>query len=177
MKITAVTDTHFGHEMLVKNRHREEGYEKKLLRSIQDTKGDILIHTGDFCIGGDEKWHEQFRIHAYGFKRRILVRGNHDNKSYSWYYNHGWDAVVEYAQMRIDGIEVLFSHMPIPQEDIAPTLYHKPSVNFHGHLHGKGKYSHRSADGTTTFNYDIAPDTHNMSAVQINSLIKTIIKL
>lgn len=55
MKVTAITDTHFGHAMLVNNGHREAGYEIKILRSIQDTKGDILIHTGDFCID-DNPW-------------------------------------------------------------------------------------------------------------------------
>lgn len=171
MKVTAITDTHFGHDMLVRNGYRSPGYEMQLLHSLR-RGGEVLIHTGDFCIGNDAVWHERFMTHADGFKKRILVRGNHDNKSYSWYYDHGWDAVVEFMQMRIDGKEVLFSHMPLLQEDVSPTLYHKPVVNFHGHMHGRGKYSHRFVEGSVgVFNYDIAPDTHGMGAVSINSLL------
>lgn len=173
MKIYILTDTHFGHKMLVNNNHREFGFEEKILDNLYKTKGDILLHLGDFCIGNDAYWHDRFMdIAKLNFKKVILVRGNHDNKSYNWYYNKGWDSVSEYMRMRMFGKELLFSHMPILAEETETTLYHKVDMNIHGHLHGRGKYSHRAIDGySAVFHYDCAPDTHDLNLVNLADII------
>ncbi len=187
MKIIATTDSHFGHEMLVRNGYRPQGFEETLLNSIRASQGDLFLHLGDICFGDPIMWHERIMDSTNQFGKRILVRGNHDNNSYSWYLSHGWDMVVEFMQLRIDGKEVLFSHMPLLQEDVAPRLYHKPVINFHGHMHGKGKYSHRAeevgdsivthGDSRLVFNYDIAPDSHKMQVVSINKLLSNLTKV
>lgn len=171
MKINATTDTHFGHAMLVSAKYRPEGYEETILKSMKQSQGDLFLHLGDICFGNDAMWHERIMDSTKQYKRRVLVRGNHDNKSYSWYLAHGWDMIVEFMQLRVEGKEVIFSHMPLLSEDVRTTLYNKPIANFHGHLHGKGKYSHRAVDGISGFNYDIAPDTHDMKVVNINRLV------
>ena len=76
-----------------------------------------MMNLGDICIGKDEEWHLRLMDATSGFKRKILVRGNHDNKSYSWYYDHGWDFVCETMRMRFRGKEIVFSHMPIIAEN------------------------------------------------------------
>jgi len=179
MKYWITTDTHFGHKMLLDNGHREEGFEKRILRALEDVQNfskppsDILIHLGDFCIGEDEKWQEEFRKHTMHFKKKILIRGNHDNKSYNWYYNHGWDFVCETMRLRAFGKELLFSHMPVLAEDSEFTTYHKVDMNIHGHLHGKGKYSHRAVEGYNAgFHYDCAPDNHDMKPVSLENICK-----
>lgn len=172
MKYHLITDTHFGHEMLWKNKHREIGYESIILDNLSKAKGDILIHLGDICIGDDTFYHEQFMNSVNGFKKKILVRGNHDNKSYSWYYDHGWDFVCETMRLRAFGKELLLSHMPILAENIENPPYHKIDMNIHGHLHGAGKYSHRAIEGYEAgFHYDCAVDTHEFKPVSLEKII------
>lgn len=135
MKYYITTDTHFGHAMLVNHGYREEGFETKILSQLSKVDGDVLLHLGDFCIGNDELWHTKFmETVSPHFKKKILVRGNHDNKSYSWYYAHGWDFVCETMRLRFQGKELLFSHMPVLAEDSKYTTYLKVDMNFHGHL-------------------------------------------
>ena len=177
MKYILTTDTHFGHEMLLKH-GRNERFEKDILRNLEDVPNYskpaeiTLIHLGDFCIGSDEHWHEECRKHTLHYKKKILVRGNHDNKSYNWYYNHGWDFVCESMRMRAFGKELLFSHMPILAEYTNTPPYHKVDMNIHGHLHGAGKYSHRAIEGYDAgFHYDCAPDTHDYKPVDLSKIV------
>jgi calcineurin-like phosphoesterase family protein len=172
MKYYLITDTHFGHDMLIKNNHRESGYESVILKNLSKKSGDVLIHLGDICIGKDEEWHKQFMEATKGFKRKILIRGNHDNKSYSWYYNHGWDFVCESMRLRVFGKEIVFSHMPILAENIENSPYKKVDKNIHGHLHGAGKYSHRAIDGYEAgFHFDCAVDTNNYNVIDLEKII------
>lgn len=125
MKYYLLSDTHFGHAMLIDKGLREEGFEEKILKGLTILGGDdILIHLGDVCIGRDEYWHSKIPI---GFKK-ILVRGNHDNKSDTWYYNNGWDMVCDAFQLNKFDKKILFTHEPIPN--------HKCDINIHGHWHG-----------------------------------------
>lgn len=173
MKYYITSDTHFNHEMLTEHNHRELGYEQVILDNLQKTTGDVLIHLGDFSIGGDEYYHEQFMAATKNFKRKILVRGNHDNKSYSWYYSHGWDFVCETMRLRYKGKELLFSHMPILAEVIETPPYLKVDKNIHGHLHGRGSYSHRAIEGYDAgFHYDVAPDIHQFKPVDLDKIIR-----
>ena len=127
MNIYLVTDTHFGHQMLVDKNYRPAGFEQKIINGFEQLKPeDMLIHLGDICIGKDEYWHnEVFRKMRC---RKILVLGNHDHKSMTWYNTHGWDFVCQTFSGKFFGKYVLFSHEPIAWDG-------KYDVNIHGHHH------------------------------------------
>ncbi len=125
-KYWLITDTHFGHENMVKKGYRPDGYEELLFYSLMAIPNDdILIHLGDVGLASDSTIHEKYIWPLRCIK--ILVRGNHDHKSNSWYLNNGWDFVCEQFMDRIYGRLILFSH--IPQPDIGY------DINIHGHLH------------------------------------------
>lgn len=170
MKIWLTTDTHFNHEKLkTMGAGRPDNYERLLWDSLKRIpRGDALIHLGDICIGNDEKVHQG--IDALECKK-ILVRGNHDNKSYNWYYEHGWDFVCQETVVKSMGKLILLRHIPIGVE-------HKGELDFHihGHLHGTGDNSHRKflegGSHDPEWHYDIAPDNHNYQAVPLETIIK-----
>lgn len=172
MKIYAISDTHFNHENLIKWGHRSQGFEDKILKNISNVKGDILIHCGDFAIGRDEYWHEAFMKAASGFKRKILVRGNHDNKSNAWYYDHGWDFVCEAYLVKLFGKNVLFSHIPVVREDKYWSPHFPPVMNIHGHLHGnmhrEGAWFKPEYKG---YFYDLAPEVNDHKPVDVEIII------
>lgn len=125
-KIWLITDTHFGHDKMIQYCNRPEDFSSiilnNLLKMVQPD--DLLIHLGDICIGQDVLWHERLNVIPC---KKILVRGNHDHKSDSWYMSNGWDFVCTSFINRFEGKNILFSHAPLPISN--------NDFNIHGHLH------------------------------------------
>lgn len=127
MKYFIISDTHFGHEAMVKLCGRKPDFSEKLLKQLSGVPlGSVLIHIGDILIGNDAYWHAQIMKRLQG-ARKWLVRGNHDRKSDSWYLDHGWDMVCCRLEITKHGKQVVFSHKPIEVES--------GKVLIHGHLH------------------------------------------
>ena len=165
MKIFATSDTHFSHRKLVEY-GRPEDFEERQLVALARLSGDLLIHCGDFCIGNNEENNKRFLIAASGFKRKILVRGNHDPQSDNWYLNAGWDFVCESFVNTYFGKKIIFTHIP---------THHFPQFdhNIHGHLHGnqhrlEGALAEMYEPG---YHIDLAPEIRNYSPVNIQSLL------
>lgn len=139
MKYWLLADLHLGHDKLVTEGLRKKGFEDLILKSIKNLiqSDDVLICLGDFCIGNDLYWHNKFFNATLSARAVWLIRGNHDNKSASWYLNHGWDFVADNISMKIHGVNIMFSHRPI--------LCEPPLINIHGHLH-KDKHRNDSTE-------------------------------
>lgn len=136
-KIWLLGDTHFGHAKMLEYCDRPGGFENRILKGLKviDEKS-ILIHLGDFCIGDDKKWHDIF-FRALKAHKAILVKGNHDGKSNSWYYSNGWDFVCEHFTDTCFGKKILFSHVPLSRRK-----HDDYDLNIHGHFHNSDHRSH-----------------------------------
>lgn len=132
--VYVTTDTHFNHKALWKEFNiRPKYFETKILQSHYNIPEDaILIHLGDFCIGRDKEAHRVWNKATGHIRTRILVKGNHDKRTDSWYYRHHWDLVVDNLAMALFGKRMLFSHVPVPREDTSRDF---SDVNIHGHTH------------------------------------------
>jgi calcineurin-like phosphoesterase family protein len=126
-------------------------------------KDDILIHLGDICIGDDEAVHA--RMMDAMPRTRILVRGNHDNKSIQWYYDHGWTFVCDSFELLFCGRYLYFSHRP------QPMMGHF-TRNIHGHTHGN---MHRSEEFIhwydVDYHFDISPELMGYQPLRLDSWI------
>lgn len=169
MTIYATSDTHFGHDKLCELSGRPPNFGELLLADIRRHQGDILIHCGDFCIGNDQEHIDRFMEAAKGFKQKILVRGNHDRKSYSWYRKNGFDVVVETMQMVIFNKQILFSHIPYSL-DVVPAFY-APVRHIHGHLHGNAHRLEECRGYDPAFHYDLAPERHDYKIVNLETIL------
>ena len=126
MNYWIITDTHFGHKKMEEYCGRPSDFEKRIFQGLKKIKpDDVVIHLGDFCIGEDSKWHDLWNSALFSNKR-ILVKGNHDKKSNTWYYSHGWHAVVDSFNLNYNGKLITFSHIPIKGIQ---------NINIHGHFH------------------------------------------
>lgn len=134
-KTYIISDTHWNHtESMVKWCGRPENYNKLLWSNINCLpKDSILIHLGDICIGGDDEIHGNLQKLAH--IKKILVKGNHDNKSNNWYLNHGWDFVCNRFDIEMFGKKIAFTHIPIAWDG-----YH--DLNIHGHFHNSDHRRH-----------------------------------
>lgn len=138
MNYWVIADTHLGHDKMVKQGYRPEGFDYQILKNVGSIvkEQDVLIHIGDVCINKDEYWNKLFtNIDC----KKWLVRGNHDNKTMSWYLTHGWDFVSDELTLELFGKRILFTHIPC-------TLHDNFDLNIHGHLHNT---NHRNIEGLT----------------------------
>lgn len=128
-RIWVITDTHFGHDKIVDFCKRPVDHESKMLINLQRCvkDDDIVIHLGDVCFGDEEQWHKSIR-EMCGNAKMWLVLGNHDHKSPFWYVDHGWDFAAHSIGLSTMGHNILFSHVPIAEDD----WY---TLNIHGHFH------------------------------------------
>lgn len=138
MNIWLISDTHFGHEniQLPEYGGRPEGFENKIISNIKKKlkPKDLFIHLGDVCFGQEVLWHGELQAATVGCYR-WLIRGNHDTKSTSWYLDHGWHSVAESLYLKAFGKNILFSHIPKPDDGY--------DLNIHGHFHNT---THRSQE-------------------------------
>jgi len=164
MNYWIIADTHFGHDKIAECFGRPKDFEIKIFKALKIIKPqDVLIHLGDFCIGEDRLWHDEFMSKCLA-TRKWLVKGNHDRKSISWYLNRGWDCVTERLQLTIYGKTTIFSHKPLPLGDF--------DINIHGHLHTNGQHHHPELnDHIEPHNILIAVE-HDYRPVTLRSIIE-----
>lgn len=164
MNYWLVSDTHFNHIKLEEWGCRSGNWQDKIwdgLKAIPE--GDVLIHLGDICIGNDEEIH-------WGIKdlkcKKVLVRGNHDNKSLNWYQEHGWDFVCDGFELLYRGHYLHLTHRPArPQGNT--------TWNIHGHTHGNMHRSEEYIDFySKEYHIDISPELVGFSPLRLDTLLK-----
>lgn len=128
MRILIISDTHFGHIALRKRiGSRPSNFEEKIIRNWNRMVApeDMIIHLGDLFVGNATYW-QTFAAELKG--RKILVKGNHDERSNNWYLSNGFSFVCDSFVWYKFGHEILFSHKPAQEGAF--------DLNIHGHLHG-----------------------------------------
>lgn len=123
-KTWLITDTHWNHEMLIREGHRPPDFNERIKaqwkRLVQPH--DLVYHLGDVILGMNGTL-GSILSDLPGTK--FLVRGNHDHESNGWYLRHGFSFV---AQGILHG-GVWLTHAPQTQLPDGAVL------NVHGHLH------------------------------------------
>lgn len=163
MKAYIISDTHFSHEAIVKYCMRPLDHESKLMGSIQKIAScDCLIHLGDICIGEDLMNHAFIKDLPC---RKVLVMGNHDSKSWSWYMEHGWDFVCDSFKLKYAGKNICFSHKPQPWDG-------DWEINVHGHLHNLG---HRDKEFKELKQWHrlYSPELMNYQPIELSKFIQS----
>ncbi len=152
MDIWVIVDTHFGHIKLIDEGYRVPENDSRIVNQLRQFPEDsVLIHLGDVCIGNDRGIHKHYIQPLQTTK--ILVRGNHDHKSNTWYLNNGWDFVCRQFRDKLFGADIVFSHEAIPSDGTF-------DLNIHGHNHDLTK-------GHRTYTYKFSPN-HLLLAIETN---------
>jgi calcineurin-like phosphoesterase family protein len=145
---------------------RPADYEQQLFENMMRIPAnDVLIHLGDINIGKDEEMHTRY-IKPLQCKK-WLAKGNHDRKSYSWYMEHGWDAISEEFKLEFFGKRLVFTHIPIPYRSDF-------DINIHGHFHNT---DHRSQEPELRAFYTedhhklISPEFLNYQPIVLNKFL------
>ena len=118
-KTWVISDTHFYHKKMVELCNRPNDFDKIITKNINQLikPQDMLIHLGDVTWKEFPHWPCE----------TILVKGNHDSKSYTYYKNHGFVFCCDTFSIKYGGLDIIFSHKPL--------IFHDHDLNIHGHLH------------------------------------------
>lgn len=132
-KIWVATDTHFFHKGIVRRGVRPPDHNERTAEALSKLgPDDTLIHLGDFAFA---KYSEAAEImNRCPARSKILLLGNHDNQSYSYYTRHGFTAAMETMTLQHGGKNILFSHRPL-RRAWGWELPYGLDLNIHGHLH------------------------------------------
>jgi calcineurin-like phosphoesterase family protein len=128
-------DTHFFHtpvRLLRENIGRycspPENWQDLIIQNWNDlvSPNEPMFHLGDLSFGRKANF-ELLTSVLHG--RLILLRGNHDRLSRTYYEAHGVKLFAEPLQIEYqDHLQLVFSHRPI-----VPLL--EGVINLHGHIH------------------------------------------
>jgi calcineurin-like phosphoesterase family protein len=126
-----LSDSHLGHSNIQKHCRRPADVDKRFTDACKRLIGpeDLVIHLGDVAFGFFDlkSWFTDMPGNW------ILIRGNHDAHTISWYMNNGFKFACDSFVMG----GVYFTHKP------AFWLPEGCSINVHGHLHNRVAADHR----------------------------------
>lgn len=142
------SDTHFGHQNIVKFQQRPVNHEVIMLSGWCKTVGedDVIVHLGDVFMGSSgnaRRWASVIRRMP---GRKILVLGNHDHLAGAGLKvleSAGFEIRDPFVQ-HVLGQRVAFTHRPLseayfggPESAKHQNLWSPDQwdVNIHGHVH------------------------------------------
>lgn len=133
MKIWLIADTHLGHRSLIRSCGRPENFSQLIGKNWEEAVDgkDLVLHLGDIAWGyNDDNLQKLLRLPG----KKILIRGNHDEKTLESYMELGFTFACDEIMMTIEGVKILFTHIP--------RIGHSADINIHGHQHDL----HRASD-------------------------------
>ena len=151
MKIFATSDQHFYHKNIIKYANRPFSVDddgivdcaKTIIKKYNEvvSDGDIVLFLGDITasLRGRDDHFKQLLSLLKG--RKVLVRGNHDHLSDEFFYNAGFELVVDY--IKVD--EYFLSHYPCyksrwtcnVEKGHIEIMHGDCNFVIHGHIHNK----------------------------------------
>lgn len=170
MRYWLITDLHLGHRKLEELSGRPSNFENLIIKNVGKMvlPEDILICLGDVTLCNSEESARWNKIFTSLPGKKILILGNHDKKSDSWYYSMGWDFVCKSFSIKFLGNRILFTHRP--QEK-----FHRHNLNIHGHFHNN---DHRTIEEEIREYYN--PSFHKLLAIEYTNyqpiLLETFLK-
>jgi calcineurin-like phosphoesterase family protein len=163
MDIWFTSDTHFGHNNIIKYCNRPFSSVEEMDAAIIENWNkevkptDLIYHLGDFTFYKDPEKIKTIFNQLNGQKR--IIFGNHDNVQVLGNLFKGGEF---YKELRgITKLPIILMHFPIESWD---RKFHK-SIHIHGHAHG-------TVDNTLLRRYDAGVDCWNMRPVHIDTILE-----
>lgn len=135
-KVFFVADPHFWHKNIIKYENRPfnstEHMNEELIKRWNKvvSRSDKVYVLGDFALANREKITDIVsKLNGY----KVLVMGNHDQYSHSFYLEAGFNEVSKYPII-IDNFWVL-SHEPMYINE------NMPYANIYGHVHNNPSFA------------------------------------
>lgn len=174
MKSWFTSDQHFGHKNILELGRPEF----KDLREMENTiiqnwnsvvsEGDHVYVLGDFSFRNKE---ETKIIMQRLNGKKFLIIGNHDNKSNSWYYDVGFDAVFKRVMFKAEGKILVLSHKPIKPKKFVRRHERNKVICVHGHLH---KGDAQRVMSNSRMHSNVCVELHNYTPINLLSVLENV---
>jgi len=129
LKYWLTTDWHLNHARIIEYENRPENFKELIinnwLKVVQPN--DIVINLGDVIFSRAK---ELYDILPQLPGKKIMVTGNHDRQTSSWYRRAGFDYVCNLYEYK----NIIFTHKPV---DLNEYPNKNITMNIHGHFHTK----------------------------------------
>ena len=184
VKIWFTSDTHFGHQNILRFCERPfvsvEEMDNTIIErwNLKVGKDDIVFHLGDFAFATNKRWQELISL----LNGKIyLILGNHDITRWPGTYTMQlFDRVENQMMLKIDNkYKVYLNHFPFLCYD---GTYRNPedcTIQLHGHVHervgGIGKDDQR-LQYRFPYQYDVGVDNNNFYPISWEEILKIIHK-
>ena len=130
----AISDLHFGHSRIIEFERTEfktiQEHDEHIIQKWNSVVGkdDTVFVLGDVSLSDQKNDVSEKLSRLNGHK--ILVMGNHDHCTKTFYRNSGFEDVND-GPIFIQNGKIILSHEP------AKEAYENPyAINIYGHLHG-----------------------------------------
>lgn len=126
-----ISDTHFGHDNIIKYCGRPQEHEQLMLDAWHQRIGpdDVVLHLGDLLL--DRRGDIAPKVAKLPGKK-FLLKGNHDRRSSKYYQGLGFRLIRQSFALPYMGWQVVFSHRPDYDKDF---ICYPKHLNVHGHIH------------------------------------------
>lgn len=138
MKTLFISDTHFGHNNIIRYENRPfnniDEMDKELINRWNKVvnNNDVVWFLGDLSCGRSKEYMANIMKQLKGHKRMII--GNHDQWSIQTYFNLGFEFVSQYPIILKH--HFILSHSPLEEMQETDHFFY-----IYGHIHGSANYS------------------------------------
>lgn len=183
-KIWFTSDTHFGHQNILKFCERPFVSIEEMDNAIIERwnskvgKDDIVFHLGDFAFATNKRWQ---KLIALLNGKIYLILGNHDVIRWPGTYTMQlFDRVENQMMLKIDNkYKVYLNHFPFLCYDGTYRNPYDCTIQLHGHVHERvgdvGKDAQR-LQYRFPYQYDVGVDNNNFYPVSWEEILKIIYK-
>lgn len=185
-KIYLTSDTHFGHEHILKFCKRPfsntEEMDNAMIENWNKTvpQDGLVFHLGDFAWGGHPFW-KKIREQLNG--EIILIKGNHDLKNLTPTAHGLFKHVAFQMRIEIEGRRIWLNHFPLLCYSGTYRDNNGIEYQLHGHVHlsnhmdrNNGKDCERCLNMLFPTQYDVGVDFNNFTPIpwkEVNDKIQT----
>lgn len=175
MAIFFTSDTHFGHNNIIKYTNRPfvdaDEMDKVLVDNINAkvSPRDILYVLGDFAMGKSKNklQHAQKMLSQIHCKNVYLVIGNHDVQGIERLKEIGFTDVYQMREIHHNGTKFVLCHYPLMEWN---GFYHG-AYHLHGHVHNDASYNEDMRERDIK-RYDVGVDANDYAPISIDEIVE-----
>lgn len=164
-----ISDTHLGHEAIIKFCERSFETVDEMDRKIVNNWNDVVGEEDEVYIIGDfmyrSKHHPEYYLHQLKGKKH-LVLGNHDRWTNQVDLPIYFESVTQIKEISDQSRHIVLCHYPM----VEWPRYYKGSIHIFGHIHNKknGAYDYYSNQDNM---FNAGADINNFTPVTLQQLI------
>lgn len=169
--IFLTSDTHFGHENIIKYVNRPfqtvEEMDETLISNINKTVGedDELYILGDFCMNGGYSKRSAYR-NQINCRNVHLILGNHDTRLIANFRLSPFKSEQDYCELEYKDIKFCLSHYPF----LSWNGRERKSIMCHGHIHSNVR-NNEINQWQRLRRFDVGVDANNYTPVSLDYIL------